>query len=186
MRPAISATPTAALALLVLLAACDKAKHRPVVDTSKPLTVTGAPATAPVAAAAVGLAPISGGLPLRPQFPAFYLDRINTAKDPLNYPATIGRDAAIEMTGFGYDVVAKAPAKGIDLDIDGKLYGAVYGDPRPDVAASKNIPALTATGYHMTLPAGVLAAGPHKVTVRVVSADGAGFYQSPTISFTVQ
>ena len=175
----------AGLILAGLAAACDKPAHRPDPNLGKPLTVPGAPA-AVAAAGGVMVAPQSVGLPPRPEFPAFYLDRINSAKDPLNFPALVSGGAPIEMTGFGFDVVAKAPAKGIDLVIDGKPYGAVYGAPRPDVAADKKIPALAATGYHMTLPGGTLTKGPHQVVVRVLTADGSAYYQSPVISFTVE
>jgi len=177
----------AALAVLVLAgltAACDKPAKRPDANLAKPLTVPGAAAPA-TGAGGVMVDPQSAGLPARPEFPGFYLDRINTAKDPLNSPAVVSGAAPIEMTGFGFDVVAKAPAKGVDLVIDGKPYGAVYGTPRPDVAADKKVPALAATGYHMTLPGGTLAKGPHKVVVRVLTADGSAYYQSPVISFTV-
>ena len=177
--------PTSAISA-ALAVGCDKPAHRDDANLAKPLTVPGA--QAPAAASAPGdmVAPLSAGLPVRREFPGFYLDRINAAKDPLNYPATVSGDAPIEMTGFGFDVVASAPAKGIDLVIDGKPYGAVYGSPRPDVANAKKVPALAPSGYHMTLPPGTLAKGPHKVVVRVLTADGSAYYQSPVIGFTVQ
>jgi len=53
------------------------------------------------------------------------------------------------------------------------------------VASYFKVPGLTATGYTATLPAGSLAKGPHAVTVRVIAADGQGYFESPRIAFTV-
>ena len=90
------------------------------------------------------------------------------------------------LDGFGFDPVAKAPAKGVDVVIDGKAYGAAYGGSRPDVASYFKAPGLTATGFTATLPAGSLAMGPHTAVVRVVAADGKGYFEGPTIAFTVR
>jgi len=180
----------AALALAGLMAGCSQPKDRNAQeDSGGPLRTSGATATSgPSSTAPAGpVAPaISASLKPRPEFPAFYLDRINQIHDPLKTPGTVDGNAPIEMSGFGYDVVAKAPAKGIDLDIDGQLFGTTYGSPRPDVASAAKVPALTATGYQVTLPPGALKAGPHQVVVRVVAADGQSYYQSPVIHFTVR
>ena len=37
----------------------------------------------------------------------------------------------------------------------------------------------------MTLPAGALAKGPHKLVLRVIAADGKGYFESPPVPFTV-
>jgi hypothetical protein len=183
---AVRAAP-AALALLVLLSACDKPKDRSgVADAGGPLrSQAGAPA-APDGPSAAAPPALSAGLKPRPEFPGFYLDRINEARDPLNIPATLPADTPLEMTGFGFDGVAMAPAKGVDLDIDGRLFGTTYGAPRPDVATNKKVPALAATGYRAVTPAGALKPGLHHVVVRVVTADGTAYYQSPVITFTVR
>ena len=93
--------------------------------------------------------------------------------------------APIVLSGFGFDPVAKAPAKGVDVVIDGKAYAATYGGAREDVANYFKTPGLAATGYALTLPAGFLVNGPHKVVVRVIAADGQGYFESPAIPFTV-
>jgi hypothetical protein len=92
----------------------------------------------------------------------------------------------MEFAGFAFDGVAKKPAKGVDLDIDGHLFGATYGSPRADVARAKGIAELDHTGYKATLSPGTLPPGPHSVMVRVVSVDGTQYDQSPVIKFTVR
>ena len=66
-----------------------------------------------------------------------------------------------------------------------QAYAATYGGARDDVANYFKTPGLAATGYAVTLPAGFLVNGPHKVTVRVIAADGKGYFESPAIPFTV-
>jgi hypothetical protein len=94
--------------------------------------------------------------------------------------------SALTMDGFGFDVVAKKPAKGVDLDVDGRLFGTTYGSPRADVATAQKVPDLVKVGYRGVIPGAILTPGEHQVSVRVVSADGTGFYASPVIKFTAR
>jgi hypothetical protein len=89
------------------------------------------------------------------------------------------------FTGFGFDPTAKAAARGVDVVVDGKTYGALYGHTRADVAVYFKIPGLTAVGYSLTLPPLTLAKGEHSVVVRVIAADGKGYFESPNFAFTV-
>jgi hypothetical protein len=83
-------------------------------------------------------------------------------------------------------VVAKVPAKGVDVVIDGKAFPATYGQPRQDVATFTKVPALVPVGFTVTLPAGALAVGEHVAVVRVVAADGLGYFEAPAIKFQIQ
>ena len=88
--------------------------------------------------------------------------------------------------GFGFDAVAKLPAKGVDVVIDGKAWPAVYGAARPDVAQFFKASALVKVGFRATVPADALPPGPHLVQVRVVAADGNGYFDSPAIPFSAK
>jgi len=174
----------AALAVLFLaangLAACDNPKPRQV--PPDPM----AKALPPPQAIAPPKDGTTDGLARRTERAVFYLDRVGDALDPLNkQPAGTPGDAPILLGGFGFDPVAKAPAKGVDVVIDGKAYAATYGLAREDVANYFKSPGLAATGYTVTLPAGFLINGPHKIVVRVIAADGKGYFESPAIPFTV-
>ena len=163
------------------LAACDNPKPRHV--PPDPMAAAQPPLDAVIAPPEDGA---TEGLARRTEVAVFYLDRVGAALDPLkNQPAGTPGDAPIVLNGFGFDPVAKAPAKGVDLAIDGKAYAAAYGGDREDVANYFKAPGLAATGYTLTLPAGFLVNGPHTVTVRVIAADGAGYFESPKIPFTV-
>lgn len=171
-----SALPIAAVALLVL-AACDKPKPR---QAAAPLVV--APAAAPAASTAASTAPAaSTGLARREEMAGFSLDAINEAQDPVNTPATIRSGVPLTVSGFGFDPVAKAPAKAVDVVVDGVAYPTEYGHQRADVATYFKVDALGASGFRATLPA--VKPGPHTALVRVVSADGQSYFDGVAISF---
>jgi hypothetical protein len=168
-------------ALMAGLTACDKAKPR--VLPPDPFAAGPAPA-APAAAPGEGL---SAGLPKRRETAGFFLDHVGQAADPFTRrPAVTAGDQPLLLDGFGFDPVAKWPGKGVDVIIDGKAYGTAYGAPRPDVAAYFKAPALVNVGFRTVLPAGTLKAGPHTALLRVVAADGQGYFDSPTLAFEVK
>jgi hypothetical protein len=171
---------TAALAAALALAGCDRAKERrlpPDPFAALPPEETSLPP-------AKGL---SLGLAKRSELAGFSLDNAGTAHDPLNQrPAVTPAGQPIRLDGFGFDPVAKAPAKGVDVVVDGKAYGTAYGAARPDVATYMKTPSLVKVGFSATLPAGTLAPGPHIAMVRVVAADGMSYYEGVAIPFGVQ
>jgi hypothetical protein len=161
------------------LAACEKGKPRHV--PADPMAVAPPPAVAPPGEGT------SAGLAKLPVMAGVSLDRIGAAPDPLNRkPAVTPAGQATEFAGFAFDPVAKAPGRGVDVVVDGKAYGAAYGTTRLDVASYFKQPGLSAVGFTLTLPAGALTPGAHMVVLRVVAADGKGFYESPNYPFTVK
>lgn len=163
-----------AVMLLAALAGCDKPKPRPAAAAAAAAAVAGAPTLTP---------PGSSGLTKRPEMAGFYLDMINAAQDPLNTPATIKAGEPTTFSGFGFDPVLKATGKGVDVVIDGVAYGTNYGVNRSDVAGYYKTDAVLTSGFRVTLPAGTVKRGKHEVLVRVVSADGQSYFDSPAISF---
>lgn len=183
MKPHVRAAAGLALSLaLATLGACEQGKPRhPPPD---PMAI--AP---PADATAAGPAPagvLSAGLVKRPEAAGFFLDHAGAAVDPRSrQPAVTPAGQATVFDGFGFDAPAKAPAKGVDIVVDGKAYGTVYGAARPDVASFFKTPGLVKVGFKAVLPPGALAVGAHTVVVRVVAADGKGYFDSPTVAFTV-
>jgi hypothetical protein len=171
------------------LSACEQGKpRRPPPD---PMAIAPPPeADAAGAATGTGAAgapdPLSAGLAKQGAAAGFFLDHAGQAVDPRSrQPATTPGDQPMVFDGFGFDAIAKAPAKGVDVVVDGKAFGTAYGAPRPDVAQFFKAPGLVKVGFRTVLPAGSLAAGPHTVVVRVVAADGGGYFDSPAIAFSV-
>ncbi len=168
--------PVLAVIATLALAGCDQPKPRPhaAQDGLPPLTPMQGP-------------PMSIGLTRLPEFPGFYLDNLGSTFDPLtNPPATAAADAPVLFDGFAFDPVAMVPAGGVDVVVDRTAYGAVYGAPRGDVADFHDTPALVSVGYRAVLATGTLAPGPHQVVIRVIAADGGGFYESPVTNFEVK
>lgn len=163
------------------LCGCDRAKPR----SLPPDPFAAGPA--PVVAERGPGAGMSAGLPRRPQIAGFFLDHLGQATDPFGKPpAVTAADQPVLLDGFGFDPVAKAPAKGVDVVVDGKAYGTAYGAARPDVAAYFKTPGLVNVGFKATLAAGALKPGAHTALVRVVATDGSGYYDSPTVAFQVR
>ena len=176
-----SARALATLAVLALCA-CDKPKPRHL-----PPDPMEAAVPAPAQIAAQTQAPLSEGLVKRSEMAGFSLDSIGAAADPLNkQPAVISAAEPVVLQGFGFDPVARLPARGVDVVIDGKAYGATYGAPRADVAAYVKAPALMAVGFKTTLPAGLIGVGDHQAVVRVIAANGKAYFDGPPIAFTVR
>ena len=177
----ISYSVTVTLAVVLALAGCDR--PRPRVVPPDPMAAGPGQVEAPPAPTE-GL---SAGLARRAEMAGFTLDRIGAAADPLNRrPATTPAGAATRVDGFGFDPVAMAPGKGADVLVDGRAYGTRYGAARQDVAAYFKTPGLAAVGFSTLLPAEALTPGPHTVSIRVVAADGKGFFESPQIAFQAQ
>ena len=93
--------------------------------------------------------------------------------------ATVSADAPVVIRGWALDSAARAPGSTVYLWIDERYtYRAVYGDERPDVAATTGI-AATEVGFAATLPPGMLTPREHTLTVVVVAADGRSYGVSP-------
>lgn len=180
MRNATAAAVLTGFAAVLGLGACDKAKPRHL----PPDPFAAPPAADAAAAPTEGL---SAGLPKRPGLPGFFLDHIGAAADPMNRPpATTPAAAPVALDGFAFDAAARLPAKGVDVVIDGRVYGTRYGHARHDVAVYFKTPALEQVGFRTTLPAGTLAPGAHTAVLRIVAADGKAFYESPAVAFTAK
>lgn len=172
------ACPIVALLLPIALTACDQPKPRP--------QAAAAAAAAAVAAADTGAPPPPAAgtkAGRRLEMAVFSLDMINEAADPLNTPAKIQAGVPTTFSGFGFDPVARASGKAIDIVVDGVAYGTTCCQPREDVAAYYKTQAVLNSGFRVTLPAGTIKPGRHVAIVRVVSADGKGFYDSATLNF---
>ena len=101
-------------------------------------------------------------------------------------PQPLTPGAPLLVDGFGFDAAAKLPAKGMDVVIDGKAFGARYGHARGDVATYFKTPALAKTGFRVVLPPEMVGPGSHSVTLRIVAADGKAYYETPPVGFSLR
>jgi hypothetical protein len=97
-------------------------------------------------------------------------------------PISIRGDEAAVIDGWAFDGDAKRSAGGVFLIVDGKRrFGALYGDPRPDVMKAFNVPLALACGFAVTIPADELSIGRHRFDLDVVDAAGDRVYRQPNV-----
>lgn len=75
------------------------------------------------------------------------------------------------VAGWAADTIAKLPAGGVDINIDGNYYPAKYGMKRPDVAKAYDIPAYELTGFNVLIPVSAIGKGKHLLSIRVLTND---------------
>jgi hypothetical protein len=167
-----------AAASMLALAGCDQPKPREGTAPAAPQAAAPPPQGVQT--------PASTGLARQEAMATFTLDKINDQPDPYNKPATIPSTTPATFQGFIFDPVAKQAGKGADVVIDGAAYGTAYGHSRQDVAGYFKNPAVANSGFLVTLPVGIIKPGQHTVTIRVVSSDGTGYFDSAPIKFTAQ
>ena len=82
------------------------------------------------------------------------------------------------ITGWAVDDRAKLPAGGVEVNINGKLYPAVYGLDRPDVAKAYEIPAYRLSGFKAFIPLADIGKGEHTMTLKVYTNDKKNYFSS--------
>ncbi len=94
-------------------------------------------------------------------------------------PLRIGVDDELFVRGWAVDEHGRGAAAGVVLVIDGKHeVMALYGIPRPDVAAARNDDGFLRTGFTAKIAAAGLDPGMHAVACYVVARDGSGAYRT--------
>jgi hypothetical protein len=113
-------------------------------------------------------------------------DQIGATFAPFNDAgAQIPASGEFKVYGWAVDHQQGAAAAGVDVVIDKALYPSTYGINRNDVAEFYRRPSYRDTGFSATIPANALGAGEHWLTARVVAANGACYYESPSIRLAV-
>lgn len=109
----------------------------------------------------------------------FSIDTINDRE--INQPnpwVTINRDVGfIIIRGWAVDAAARKAAKGVYLDIDGKLYPAFYGISRKDIAERFKVPSYRYSGFERAIPVSDLGTGKHTLNLKILTRDRKTYYQ---------
>jgi phosphoglycerol transferase len=129
--------------------------------------------------------PMSDGLPSCGAPATALIDHIGPVKAPPSGPITVERDSTYAVRGWAIDDVRHALAGDVDVVVDGQPRAAYYGVNRPDVAARAGVPAYRDSGVLTRLPAALLPPGPHRLALRVVSADRACVSETTTLTVIV-
>jgi hypothetical protein len=91
----------------------------------------------------------------------------------------------VGIVGWAVDDQNSAPAMTVFIDIDGKPFQeAVYGDDSPAAVSALGSDRYSRCGFDAILDTTMLTAGPHDLTIRVVSSDGKRLYApGPPVQF---
>ncbi len=114
--------------------------------------------------ASTGLPPCAGPL-------TAHIDSVGPLKAPASGPLTVEPASSYVVRGWAVDDANHALAGDVDLVVDDRPRATFYGVNRPDVALRAMMPGYRDSGVLATVAAHDLAAGPHHLTLRVVSAD---------------
>jgi phosphoglycerol transferase len=119
-----------------------------------------------------GFGPASTNLPACSDALTAHIDSVGPLKAPPAGALALERAASTyEVRGWAIDDSRHALAGDVDLTVDGRPLAAYYGVNRPDVATRAAEPAFRFSGVLGDIPSAMLPAGPHRLTLRVVSAD---------------
>ena len=110
------------------------------------------------------------------------VDQIGSSRAPFGAtPASIPLTEDSKVSGWAVDAPNRAPASGVDVVIDQMVFPSIYGTHRNDVAQYFGRPNYRDTGFTTTIPANALSRGEHWLSLRVVTADGRCYFQSPAV-----
>ena len=114
------------------------------------------------------------------------LETINGRRVDSPQPITISNDEILaNIIGWAVDGNTKV-AGGVQIDIDGKLYPAIYGQDRNDVATYFKIPNYRYSGYWVSIPTDKIGIGEHILTLKILTNDRTGYYTSQqTVRFII-
>jgi hypothetical protein len=165
--------------LAFLLASCGSSSQAPPEGSAVP-SPTAAAAPIQATGASASLKRLSGE-------PTYNLEVMGPVVNPLASKGIIvPASGPLQISGWAVDAAAKALGSGVDIVIDGVPVAAQYSMDRLDVARALKVPAYGKAGFQLTMQPGQVRQGSHTIAVRVVSSDGAGYYEGTTIPFTVQ
>jgi hypothetical protein len=111
-----------------------------------------------------------------------YIDNID-GRSLATGTATAPSNQSLTVTGWAVDAPAHRKASAVYIDLDGHLFPAFYGSERRDVAAASKEPAYGNSGFRGQISG---APGSHKVSLRIVNAEGTGYYAGPAFQLNLK
>lgn len=116
-------------------------------------------------------------LPVRDGNTRYWIDLIN-GEVTGHEPVTINRseDSEFVVEGYAIDEPANAPAGGVYISVDGRIYPALYALQREDIARYFDNRALLNSGFRLRLSSGILQEGVHNLSVIILTHDRTGIF----------
>jgi len=118
--------------------------------------------------------------------PLMTIDQISAIHAPFGEGSVhVSVSGDFKIVGWAVDHAHRSVAGGVDVVVDRGLFPSTYGLSRDDVAKSLQRPEYRDSGFVASISAETLSAGEHWLSVRVVSSDGKCYYESRSISVTI-
>jgi phosphoglycerol transferase len=132
--------------------------------------------------------PITPSLPACGEAPVVCFDQVGGVGPscaPAAEPIAVPRSRSLSVSGWA---VAPGSDAGLDVEVavDATAYPAFYGFERTDVAEHFKSPAAKPSGFRTVIPAGKLAAGSRKLTVRLVARDRDCYFEGWKVELDVR
>jgi hypothetical protein len=115
-----------------------------------------------------------------------YIDTVNDVTGPSGDPITVTRQWPLRITGWAVDLPNRGPAGGVFIEIDGQVFRAQYGAPRPDVAEALGSSAYAATGFAAIIPMAHFKAGSHSLFIDILNSSQTGYYRAKELLLSVR
>jgi hypothetical protein len=124
--------------------------------------------------------PMSVGLPSCAGQTLADINRLGPGSGPFGAdPVHVDGSRDFSVSGWAVDQAAEGSGAGVDVLMDETPIQTIYGLDRGDVALALKRPAYQLSGFMAAVPASRFARGSHALALRVVSADGRCYYQTP-------
>ncbi len=133
----------------------------------------------------LGAEPVAAtrGMNSCPEAATVSIDRIDAESAPFaGRTVNVTPADGVHVIGWAVDAKQGLSASAVDVAIDDVPFPALYGSDRSDVASYFQRPGYFRSGFVAEIPAESVPAGSHMLTVRVVAADRACYYEGPTVS----
>lgn len=115
-----------------------------------------------------------------PSPPLAAVDGISGKKAPSSPEKVVptpGDASSLKVGGWAVDERSKKAAGGVYVSVDGELYPAFYGLPRPDVAQGYGVGAYRNSGFERAIPLEEVGPGRHEISLVVLTRDRERYYE---------
>ena len=98
-------------------------------------------------------------------------------------PVAAQSNGSITVSGWAVDAPSHKPASAVFIDVDGRLFSTTYGISRKDVADALKEKSYEKSGFASRIYS---TSGSHRAHLRIVSAAGSTYYETPPITLKVK
>ena len=129
---------------------------------------------------------VTRNLPKLPGGPSWNIESVGNQNVDQRKSFDLPAQEKFRIVGWAVDQQAKNAAGGVEVAIDGGLFAAEYGKPRPDVAKALGVPAYADAGYTIELLGQQFSPGKHSLSVRVLTHDRKAYWEAGPYTINIK